>query len=382
MGLQTAPAYIGQTGYNHPVELDRNLVEKISGNRTGAWRVGDFAVTPTGVAQQVSIAAGAGTLVGTENATQGAYFAWSDAAETKVFGVPSGSARIDTLLLRVKDNQYGTIPGSPAAYWDIVAGVPSGSPVARVDSDFNSGGGFYVPGAWWRVADVRINVGDTVIPGGQITSNLRYVRLAGSVICTSATRPSDPVIGDKIYETDTKYSREWDGTSWVLRHPYIQTTVLGSTTASVTFTIPANFRTVQIFWRCRNSNAAITDAVLLRINADTGTNYSYTMTQVNNGAVVGTASVGAATNAQVGVTVAANGASNNFGQGVVEIAGWDLSPNLNFNFRSDMYESAANSYYHHGGGLHYVAGTNASVTLLGNTGSFLSGSRFQCIAYE
>jgi hypothetical protein len=382
MGLQTAPAYISLTGFNHPAELDRNIIEKISGNRTGAWRVGDFAVTPTGVAQQVSVAGGAATLVGVENATQGAYFAWSDAAETRTFGVPSGSARIDTLLLRVKDSQYGTIPGSPAAYWDIVAGVPSGSPVARVDADFNSGGSFYVPGAWWRVADVRINPGDTTIPGGQITHNLRYIRAAGRVICTSATRPADPVIGDKVYETDTKYSREWDGTAWILKHPYVQNITLSSTTGSITFNVPSNFRSVYITWRARSSQAAITDALMMRFNGDNGANYSYTMTQVNNGAVVGTASVGASTNIQVGVMVAASGAANNFATGVVELAGWDLSPNMNAVFRSDLWESGLNSYYHHGGGLHYAAGTNASITLVPNLASFVSGSRFQCIAYE
>jgi hypothetical protein len=214
MGLQTVPGYIGQAAYQHPVELDRNMLEGMFG-RTGLLRVGDFTIAPTGTAQQISITAGRAFLLGAESLQQGGYFVWSDNTENKVFGPPSGSARIDSLILRVVDTQYGSDPGSPRAEWDIVAGVASGSPTARPDSDFNTGGTFYKPGAWWRVADVRINPGDTVIPGGQITRNTRYVRLPGGVaMCTSTTRPSDPALGDRIYETDTKREFIWNGTAW------------------------------------------------------------------------------------------------------------------------------------------------------------------------
>ena len=214
MGLQTVPGYIGQAAYQHPVELDRNMLEGIF-SRTGLMRVGDFTIAPTATAQQISITSGRAFLLGAESLQQGGYFVWSDNTENKVFGPPSGSARIDSLILRVVDTQYGSDPGSPRAEWDIVPGVPSGSPTARPDSDFNTGGTYYKPGAWWRLADVRINPGDTVIPGGQITRFLRYVRVPGGVtMCTSTTRPSDPVAGDQIFETDTLRRFQYTGSAW------------------------------------------------------------------------------------------------------------------------------------------------------------------------
>lgn len=214
MGLQTVPAYIGQAAYQHPVELDRNILEGIF-SRTGLFRIGDFTIAPTATAQQISITAGRAFLLGAESLQQGGYVAWSDNTENKVFGPPSGSARIDSLILRVVDTQYGSDPGTPRAEWDIVAGVPSGSPTARPDSDFNTGGTFYKPGAWWRVADVRINVGDTVIPGGQITRNTRYVRQArGDYVALSTDTISDQSVGDSRYDTDTLTERVWNGTVW------------------------------------------------------------------------------------------------------------------------------------------------------------------------
>lgn len=219
MGLQSVPLYIGKTGFANPVENDRQFIRNIFGRRTGLIRVGDFAIAPTATVQQFSIAAGAAVIIGVENATQGAYLAWSDATENKLVGVPSGQPRIDTLLLRVEDDQYGTIPGSPLATWDVVAGVAAASPSARADSDFLSGGAFYIPGTWWRAADIRVNPGDGVIPGGQITTFLRYARAGGYTICTSGTRPSDPVEGDKIFETDSDRRYWYTGSKWFLEHP-------------------------------------------------------------------------------------------------------------------------------------------------------------------
>jgi hypothetical protein len=217
MGLQTAPAYIGQAGYSHPVELDRNVMRTIAGARTGLVRFGDFAVTPTGVSGQVSVARGAAFLLGVENAAQGAYHAWSDAAETQSFAAASGNPRIDSLILRILDNQYGTISGSPRATWEVVQGVASGSPSARPDSDFNTGGSQYKPGAWFRVADVRRNLGDTTIPGGQITSNLRYSRytIGDMLIQNGSSFPTDAVFRDEVVRADTGLRYWYDGSVWI-----------------------------------------------------------------------------------------------------------------------------------------------------------------------
>lgn len=245
MGLQTVPGYIGQAAYLHPVELDRNIMAGIHG-RTGVMKLGDFAITPTGVAQQISIAKGRAFLLGVESNQQGGYTVWSDVAENQVFGAPSGSARIDTLIQRVVDTQYGSDPGSPRAEWAIYAGTPSGSPVALADSVFNSGGINYKPGAWWRVADVRINVGDTVIPDAQITRFLRYTRLSrGHFLARSTDSIADMVAGDSRFDTDTLTDRTWDGTTWqpssqiMVDAAYVTAGTVANSTGASEVAIPA-----------------------------------------------------------------------------------------------------------------------------------------------
>src|SRR4051812_9297959 len=114
MTLQTAPAYIakqadGVTDFQHPIELMRNLLAAQSGKRSGLFRYGDFNVTTTGSGMNVNVAAGSAYLHGVESNTQGGYFAWSNASEVLTFGAASGSTRYDTILLRVADNQYGSI---------------------------------------------------------------------------------------------------------------------------------------------------------------------------------------------------------------------------------------------------------------------------------
>jgi len=215
MGLKVEPAYIGQSGYDHPVELDRNLLEGLF-QRSGAVRFGDFAISQGVGTRAVAVAPGRYFLLGTENAQQGGYFVWSDAVETSLLGAAVGNPRIDSFILRVHDDQYGSIPGSPQAKIDVVQGVAAGSPTARPDSDFNVGGSFYVPGAWVRLGDVRVNTADTgSIPPGQITTANRHIRPPGGYcLCTSTTRPSDPVYGDKIHETDTHLRYWYDGAAW------------------------------------------------------------------------------------------------------------------------------------------------------------------------
>jgi hypothetical protein len=39
------------------------------------------------------------------------------------------------------------------------------------------------------------------------------------IVCTSGTRPSSPTTGQLIYETDTKYERYWDGATWQIIGP-------------------------------------------------------------------------------------------------------------------------------------------------------------------
>lgn len=287
MGLQTAPAYIGKAGFNHPVELDRNLIRSLSGARTGLARWGDFAITPTGVSGQVSISRGGAFLLGPETALQGSYYAFSEAAATQLFAAASGNPRIDSLLLRVADDQYGSIPvGAPQAYFDVVQGVASGSPSARPDSDFNLGGSFYVPGAWFRLADVRRNLGDTTIPAGQITSNLRMARLGGKTIADVANVPVDPVLFDINWEPSTFRGTYWNGTAWVCLNveELITQTILGADTATVSFqNIPQYYDDLIIRFFGRTSEAVQFSDILVKFNNDSGSNYALLASKMDQG---------------------------------------------------------------------------------------------------
>lgn len=213
MGLQTVPAYMAQTGFNHPAELDRNLLEGIFG-RSGMLRYGDFAVTAVGGSLQINVAAGRACLVGSESAQQGAYFVWSDAAENLAVPAPAGSTRHDSLILRVVDPQYGA-SGTSRAEWEVVAGV-AGAGAARPDSDFNSGGSQYKAGAWFRVANLVVNPGDTQLTSGDITDLRQWVRTGGKSIALSTALPTDAAVGDEVYavDTDTWLHRRASGSWW------------------------------------------------------------------------------------------------------------------------------------------------------------------------
>lgn len=162
MPLQSAPLAIANTTFDHPAELFRNLIKTMYGGRAGTLQPSHFSLTPVVGALQLTISSGGIVIPGTETAAaQGSYFAWSESDQTLAWPGPSASDRIDSLILRIADDQYGTIPGANGASWAVVQGVPGASPVARADSEFGVGGAFYVPGAWLRYANVRVNTTDT-----------------------------------------------------------------------------------------------------------------------------------------------------------------------------------------------------------------------------
>lgn len=220
MTLQSTPAWARILA--SPEITDRNVLRAMF-SRSGAARFGDFAVAPTGTTRQFSVAGGRAHILGQESSAQGGYVAWSDGSENLVVGAPSGTPRVDTLLLRIYDEQYGTITGTSRAQWDIVAGTPNASPVALADSSFLAAGANYIPGAWWRVADIRSNPGDTTIPPGQIYSTNTFVRVPGGrTLCNSTAsttgfggRPTDGVKGDSLYEIDTGYTYTHNGSKWI-----------------------------------------------------------------------------------------------------------------------------------------------------------------------
>lgn len=207
MTLQAVPAFIaadsGGTPIQHPVELMRNLIAYLA-TRSGMVRPGDFAATVVASQMQLTVAAGAAVLLGAESATQGAYFAWSDAAETLAWPAASSQDRYDTLVLRVRDPQYGTITGSADSDWNIVQGTPGASPTPVTDASFAAAGANYVPGAWLRVYDILVPANATQLTQGNVTQKAQYCGLLGFTLATSFSGlPASPRQGERGYTMDT-----------------------------------------------------------------------------------------------------------------------------------------------------------------------------------
>lgn len=378
MATQTVPAYIGQALFEHPVELDRNILEGLY-QRTGAIRLGDYVLSVGAGTRAIAVAPGRYFILGVENATQGGYHVWSDGIETFLLS-SAATSRIDSFILRVHDDQYGTIPGVPTAFVEVVQGIVSGSPVARADSYFNVGGPAYVPGAWARLGDVRVNAADTgSIPVGQITNANRYVRMPGGItLCGSTSRPSDPLLGDEIFETDTKLSYWYDGV-WRMKRKIIQEIVVGAPVASVTFSnIPTTLKNLRVSWSARCSAAAGTYDFNMQVNNVAAGNYFGIVQSIVNTTTAGL-NVNGGNAARVGIVLGNVTQPNKFSSGYVDIEGWNdpHSGGLNFIAQGGHFDTSANSWLEHSAWHFVPVGPYTSLKFTPGSGNFAAASVFQ-----
>jgi hypothetical protein len=194
---------------------------------TGSYEVsgvsfGSFKVVPVAGMHQVSVGrdgGGAGLnrafLLGRDAAhSQGMYHVWSVDTEIVNLPAPLSNPYIATVILRATDPQYGTIVGAVGGRIDVISGTPASSPVAVSDAAIQALTGAY--GGWTRLADIRINTGDTgAIPVGQITDTRIPVqdRAGDPISCLSTARP--PIVTHRlIHERDTgaigiSHAGEW-----------------------------------------------------------------------------------------------------------------------------------------------------------------------------
>lgn len=220
MTLQVVAGFLGQTGLQHPAMLYRNMIAAICGRKTGMFRLNDFALTPSGSAMSVTIARGDAMLMGTENvSTQGGYFVWNNANEVLAWPAAHASLpRIDSLILRVIDTDYGADPAGSKAVWEVVSGTPNASPVQVPDSSFAAAGAFYHPGAWYRVANFQVPALATNLAAATMTFFRNYTRGgAFELVATYGQEPSDPVRGDAVmYNSGTHagVAFQYDGVGW------------------------------------------------------------------------------------------------------------------------------------------------------------------------
>ena len=199
MTLQAVAGFLGQSGLQHPALLYRNFAGALAGKRTGAFRYNDFALVPSGSAMSLQIAAGDAVVMGTENTTtQGGYYVWNNTNETLSWPAAAGQPRVDSLILRVIDTDYGVDAAGSKATWEIVSGTPAASPVAVADSAFAPAGAFYHPGAWWRVADFTVPASATNLAAATLDHKRKYARIGRRALVLSTDIPGSPNPGDQI----------------------------------------------------------------------------------------------------------------------------------------------------------------------------------------
>lgn len=199
----------------------------------------------------------------------------------------------------------------------------------------------------------------------------------GAIVCTSSTRPTPVETGRHIFETDTLRTLSYSGSAWVGVGPYKRTQTLSGTAASVLFSsVPSTLRTLRITYTARCDTATTAVAINLRVNADSGGNYYYNFQSQANTTI--TPAVSATQNkGRIGAIPAASAGAGVFGAGRAEVAGWDAPHNkLGWTFHSHFYDTSPNSILDLGGGWYNANGPYTSLTLLPDSGNFVSGSEF------
>lgn len=113
----------------------------------------------------------------------------------------SGYPRIDRVVARLD-------PSANSMYLHVIAGTPAASPavpaLTRTDT-----GVFDQP-----LARVAVANGAVTITAGNVTDEREFASVPVSP-ALSTRRPSSPVVGQRIWETDTGLDKVWDGSGWV-----------------------------------------------------------------------------------------------------------------------------------------------------------------------
>lgn len=193
MAERTPPLHL-QNATTHTAAGDRALIHSIFNGREGVSGSADLAVTQNGTPNMsVNIASGRAVVFGDDSADQQLYHIWNDATANKAISAADPTnPRRDLVIAEVRDTLYG----GAANDWRlrVVTGTPAASPADPS-----------TPNTALVLARVTVAAGATSITNANITDLRARAGAPSSVdiVCTSATRPSSPFQGMRIYETDT-----------------------------------------------------------------------------------------------------------------------------------------------------------------------------------
>ncbi len=188
MTLRTPPSWL-QNG-SHPAENDRLSMQALYAT-TGIIGSTSLAVTANSPAgMSVLVAEGWAAIVGTTQIDMGVYTVYNDATTTlTITTADPTNARIDRIVVTVQDAYYTGAFND--VVFQVVAGTPSGSPVAPA-----------TPANAISLATISVGAGATSIVSGAITdtrvdvtTNLPVVYLTTAQTLTNKTLTA-PTIND------------------------------------------------------------------------------------------------------------------------------------------------------------------------------------------
>jgi len=197
-----------------------------------------------------------------------------------------------------------------------------------------------------------------------------------NLVTTSSAHPASPFQGLEIYETDTGLNGMYNGSAY--RYNVAQasaTTVLGGTTASVTFSGLPAISGFLVRWAARATDAVASEALWLRFNGDTGANYASQKVVGNNASASSVATSGAA-QIEIGTLVGANGTANYWASGSFEVSPGGTGQYTTAAGTGAAFVTTTNSFAGSYGGQWLSTATPTSMTVQGASGSLAARSSF------
>lgn len=249
---------------------------------------------------------------GTSNSLQGSYPVAVDVATTVTVTAANTQARIDLICLQVQDNAYdgsGFSRGIPV----VVAGTPSGSPVAPA-----------TPANAIPLWTVPVAANATSIVFTSATAVFPYTAAAGGIVPVRGATDKPATVNGVAYRHRLDVGAggvsplEWstDGTTYNPVTSGIQkigsVIVSGSAVPDMTIAVPAGYSALFGITSQRGDVAVGGANLQMQFNGDTGINYVYQNLGISN---AGSPS-GANANSNViyfGLAPAAGGTANYFG---------------------------------------------------------------------
>lgn len=209
MAVRATPIFID--GNSHPAEETRLMYASMMGASTGAFTGGvgardsahgvandvDLAVTQNGTPNMsVNVAAGGAFVRNGQSANGGVYHLWNDGTlNLAVSAADATNPRRDLVIATIRDNFYGG-GGFRDGRIIVVTGTPAASPSDPSLSAY--------PNAL-VLARIAVGPGVTSITTANITDlRTRAAALGGVYVGPSTARPTVPMVGEVMWETDNE----------------------------------------------------------------------------------------------------------------------------------------------------------------------------------